>query len=204
MSGAIFSGVAAYLRPFLASFFTGTAVKIMDDHIDTPLDALVGNRTWAAELKEAALPYALLALSLGFLAEPNWSATLFWASYAVGMRGDLNRPLALGLTGWQETAIVGVVISPICGWQALLTSWAAVFSIQGIDDLIDQKTDKAAGADNWATRWGVIETSLLVAIAIGIVACLDVTKLVLVFGSCLLIIIILHYGARKRRQDGCG
>ena len=113
MSGAIFSGVAAYLRPFLASFFTGTAVKIMDDHIDTPLDALVGNRTWAAELKEAALPYALLALSLGFLAEPNWSATLFWASYAVGMRGDLNRPLALGLTGWQETAIVGVVISPI-------------------------------------------------------------------------------------------
>lgn len=159
------------------------AIKIMDDYIDAPWDALFGQTTWVAELKEAALPYALMALCLGCLADTTWAVTLFWASYVVGMRGDLKRPLALGLTGWQEATLAGVVIYLVSGGYALFTSWAAVFVMQCIDDLLDQSLDKLSGADNWATRWGRVEIGLSLVIVSTVLARLHPAKLILVLMS---------------------
>ncbi|NLJ86419.1 MAG: hypothetical protein GX322_08260 [Firmicutes bacterium] len=197
MSGVTFSGViASYLRPFLACFFTGLAIKIMDDYLDTAFESTLGV-TWAIQLKEAALPYALLFFSLGCLAEQQWSITLFWASYAVGMRGDLRRPLALGLTGWQETFALGVILSLVWDCQNVFTSWAAIFSLQGIDDLVDRKIDKLVGSDNWALRWGVVETSMMVIIVLTLLAYLDIAKLILVFLSSFLVIATQDWGTAK-------
>ena len=204
MCGGIFSiTISSLIRPFLACFFTGTAVKIMDDYLDASTDRMVGRRTWAAELEEAALPYALVALSLAVIAEPVWSVTLFWASYAVGMRGDLARCLPLGLKGWQEALLIGIIAGLAYGWKTTVSSLLAIFSVQAIDDLIDQEQDKMAGAGNWVLRWGTVETSLAAIIAVLILSCLDIIKLLLVLTNGLLVVIIHRYGAR--REDGaCG
>jgi len=134
----------------------------MDDYLDGPLDRLIGKKTWAADLQEATLPYALLAFSLAVIAEPTWSITLFWASYAVGMRGDRLRPLPLGLTGWQEALLLGVLTLSAFGWKALVTSWAAIFSLQAVDDLLDSSTrqdvrgcqlgDEMGSGGDWLSR----------------------------------------------------
>lgn len=174
----------------------------MDDYLDAPLDRLISKRTWAMDLQEAALPYALIALSLGIIADPLWSITLFWASYSIGMRGDLSRPLPLGLTGWQEGLFLGVLTLLLFGWKALLTSWAAIFSVQAIDDLLDQKQDRMSGAGNWAVRWGTVETCLAVAISVAILCYLDVMKLILVWINGLLVVSIQQYGARKEVKTG--
>ena len=175
----------------------------MDDYLDASTDRMVGRRTWAAELEEAALPYALVALSLAVIAEPVWSVTLFWASYAVGMRGDLARCLPLGLKGWQEALLIGIIAGLAYGWKTTVSSLLAIFSVQAIDDLIDQEQDKMAGAGNWVLRWGTVETSLAAIIAVLILSCLDIIKLLLVLTNGLLVVIIHRYGAR--REDGaCG
>lgn len=175
-------------------------IKMMDDYLDGPLDRLIGKKTWAADLQEATLPYALLAFSLAVIAEPTWSITLFWASYAVGMRGDRLRPLPLGLTGWQEALLLGVLTLSAFGWKALVTSWAAIFSLQAVDDLLDHQQDKMCGAANWATRWGVVETGLAAAIAIALLCYLDVIKLLLVSINGPLIVSILRHMARKEDE----
>ncbi|NMB25612.1 MAG: hypothetical protein GX986_08775 [Firmicutes bacterium] len=192
MSGVIFNGLATYLRLFVACLSTGIAIKIMDDYIDGPWDALIGQKTWAAGLKEAALPYALMALCLGCLADSTWAVTFFWASYAVGMRGDLIRPLALGLTGWQEVALAGVVIYLTCGGYAMFTSWAAIFVMQCIDDLLDQSLDRMSGAHNWATKWGKVEIGISLAIALVVLAQLHPVKLILALVSYALIAFLLR------------
>ncbi|NMB11415.1 MAG: hypothetical protein GX977_03915 [Firmicutes bacterium] len=173
---------------------------MMDDFLDASLDSMIGKRTWTASLGEAALPYALVALSLAALAEPVWAVTLFWASYAVGMRGDLTRPLPLGLTGWQEALLLGMIAIWAFGWRTVFTSWAAIFSIQAIDDLLDRKQDKMTGAGNWATRWGVVETGLAATMIIILLGYLDIAKLVLVFITGLLVVRVQQLGNRKEEK----
>lgn len=204
MFGGTFSIVIfPFLRPCLACFFIGTAIKIMDDYLDAPVDQIIGRQTWAAGLEEAALPYALLAVSLAVPAEPSWAITLFWASYAMGMRGDLTRPLPLGLRGWQEALVLGVISGLVFGWRATISSWLAIFTVQAIDDLMDQAQDKMTGAGNWASRWGMVETGLATIIAILILSCLDIAKLVLVLMNSFLVVGIQRCWTRK--EDGtCG
>jgi 4-hydroxybenzoate polyprenyltransferase len=201
LSGGTFSVVILpFLRPWLACFFTGTAVKIMDDYLDTPVDRIIGRQTWAARLEEAALPYALLALSLAVIAEPIWAITLFWASYAMGMRGDMARLLPLGLRGWQEALVLGVISGLAFGWKVTISSWLAIFTVQAIDDLVDQQQDKMTGAGNWASRWGMVETGLATIIAILILSCLDIAKLVLVLMNSFLVLGVQRCWTRK--EDG--
>jgi hypothetical protein len=206
LSGGTFScgifslGIFSFLRPFFACFFTGIAIKIMDDFLDASIDSMIGKRTWAASLDEAALPYALVALSLAAVAEPVWSITLFWASYAVGMRGDLTRPLPLGLTGWQEASLLGMIAILAFGWRTVFTSWAAIFSVQAIDDLLDRKQDKMSGAANWAIQWGVVETSLTASIVIIALGYLDIAKLVFVFATGPLVVKIQELSTRKEEK----
>ncbi|NLY51403.1 MAG: hypothetical protein GX063_00655 [Firmicutes bacterium] len=203
MSGAIFDlPMLSLIRSALACFFTGTAVKLMDDYLDAPFDQMIGKRTWAAELEEGALPYALAALSLGAAAHPVWSVTLFWASYTMGMRGDLTRPLSLGLTGWQEALILGLLAFLFFDWQEMLTSWTAIFALQAIDDLRDRREDRLTGAGNWAVKWGVVETALAAALAVAVSAYLDLLKLVLVLLGSLVVVIIQESGAGTGGQTG--
>ncbi len=200
MSGAIFDlPLPDLLRCALACFFTGTAIKLMDDYLDAPCDKMMGKKTWAAELEAAALPYALAALSLGVAAQPAWSITIFWASYALGMRGDLSRPLNLGLTGWQEALILALIAWLVFGWQESLTSWAAMFALQAVDDLIDQRQDRLTGAVNWALRWGSVETALACALAVTLLIYLHPLKLVLVF---LISLAVAAVQERASRSEG--
>jgi len=199
--GAIFDlSWLSLLRSAMACFFTGTAIKLMDDFIDVPCDRIIGKRTLAAELKEAALPYALAALSLGMTANPAWAVTLFWASYSIGMRGDLTRPLSLGLTGWQEALVLGLPAVLVFGWQEMVTSWAASFALQAMDDLRDQREDQLTGADNWAARWGTVETALAAVLAVTISAYLNLSKFVLVLLTGMVIVIIQESGTRTGGQ----
>ncbi|NLY29301.1 MAG: hypothetical protein GX047_01555 [Firmicutes bacterium] len=203
MSGTTFDlPLLSLIRLALACFLTGTAVKLMDDYLDAPFDQMIGKRTWAAELKEAAFPYALAALSLGVAADPVWSITLFWASYAVGMRGDLIRPLSLGLTGWQEALVLAFLAHLLFGWQEMLSSWMAIFALQAIDDLRDQREDGLTGAGNWAVKWGTVETAIAAVLAVAVSAYLNLGKLVLVLLSSLLVVIIQESGAGTGGQTG--
>ncbi|MGI6567248.1 MAG: hypothetical protein GX341_08610 [Firmicutes bacterium] len=184
MSGATFNpSLVSLAGSALCCFFTGIAVKLMDDYLDAHFDQMAGKRTWAGELGEAALPYALAALSLGAAFNPAWSLTLFWASYAMGMRGDMTRPLSLGLTGWQEALVLGVFALLVFGWKEVFTSWGAIFVLQAIDDLRDEREDRLTSAGNWAVQWGVVETGLTGVLMAIILARLDLWKLVLVLSA---------------------
>ncbi|NLK08402.1 MAG: hypothetical protein GX316_06835 [Firmicutes bacterium] len=187
MSGAIFEGTLLNLRPFLACVFAGFAIKIMDDYLDGPLDALVGKISWSTRLEKGALPYALMVFCLGVAADDGWAVTLFWASYALGMRGDLQRSLLSRLTGWQEIVLTGLCISAVYGSRALGTSWLAVFIVQAWDDLLDKDIDKLTGAHNWAIQWGSTETAISLVIAVSLLSLLHPVKLLLVLISYILI-----------------
>ena len=198
MSGATFEWNPWFLLLFTSTFFSGLAIKLMDDYLDIPWDTIIGRRTWAAKHQHAVLPYALMALCLACLANPFWAVSLFWASYMLGMRGDLNRALALGLTGWQEALITGALLYIIIGGSTLVTSVGAVFCIQSIDDLMDQRLDLASGSSNWATKWGKVELSLAVLIALGPLIYFQPTKVVMVMVNYPLINWIL----RPQRDEG--
>lgn len=156
---------AIILRDLGAAFLTGLAVKLMDDFLDAPLDRCRGQHTIAQRLGSASLPYALIVLALGAALNPPWAVSLFLASYALGMAGDLGRRVPSGMTGYQEALLGLGACMLLFGLLRALAAFSVILAIQVADDLRDWKEDRLAGGGLITRRLGLIETTLALAVS---------------------------------------
>jgi 4-hydroxybenzoate polyprenyltransferase len=161
-----FSGLS--LLGFLFSTLAlAIALRLLDDYIDLHFDQISGRRTLAAFLGEASVIYALLALAIAALISTRAAIALFFAAYAVGMVGDMQRRMPSGFTGYQEACLVliigafGVGLAGMCWSFCLMAAW------QCFDDYYDQVEDRRSNNRNLCRRWGsgeVIMAGLLFAL----------------------------------------
>lgn len=158
----------AGMLPTWAGLFAGlgsiiavaAAIRLMDDFLDLAVDESLAVHTLAGDLREAALPYALAAFACSAALMPKLSIALFAAAYFVGMTGDQQRVLPLGMQGWQEGLLLLLVGA--FGAGVACAAWALFFMIalQTGDDLADRLHDRASGVRNLCQRYGVGETAL--------------------------------------------
>jgi len=139
-------------------------VRLMDEHLDRYQDEVAQRYTIGRYLGSAALPYALFVFSLAALIAPSLAATLVLAAYAVGMTGDVSRPLPSGLPGYAEVIAAIAVATWGVGWQGALWAVCCMSVIQCGDDFLDRTLDARTGQRNLCRRWGkweVVMTGLL-------------------------------------------
>lgn len=191
------------LPRFLTCLLTGLAVKLMDDYLDAPCDRIAGRYTLACLWGRATLCYALVAFSLAVVTQAAWALSLFWASYVLGMGGDMRRSLPLGLSGWQESVLLSIVAVIALGWREVVTSFLAIFVVQAGDDLLDKGRDEKTGGRNLAVRWGRGETALVAVTAALACSFLDGMKLGMVLIAAPLISFVLRVTVTGRESaDG--
>ncbi|MCL6516555.1 hypothetical protein [Alicyclobacillus sp.] len=177
MYGALHEWVA----PFAALLLIGAAIKLMDDHLDAEYDILRGERTLAARFGRALLPYGLAVGLLAAAIDPRLACALFFASYAVGMFHQLRERLPTRLPAWVETLAAVALAGLTAGWQTALWAIAVAAVIDWTDDLSDAARDRLTGQRNLAIRIGVVETTLLVLLALCAAVVLDAKDTALAF-----------------------
>jgi len=146
----------------------------MDDYLDQDIDALENQPNIYISLEYGGLPYALFLFSLAFILDPITALSLFFASFAVGMVGNLTAIMPSGLYGYQESIIVallGFIIFKI----EMLSSLLIITTIQLWDDLLDYENDKMR-KNNLAFLLGKVECLLLTIIFFLLTAYFDYTK----------------------------
>ncbi|SDC26734.1 MULTISPECIES: hypothetical protein [unclassified Candidatus Frackibacter] len=177
---------------FIAVFFAGISIKLMDDYLDQNLDELIGKQTLAIKLRRATIPYALLSFSLSVILNIQWAISLFWGSYIIGMGNDLSNSLPSGLKAYQESIIlfsIGCFLLPI---YELISSILIIFNLQLIDDLIDAKKDEQIFHRNFTHILGERQAILLILIILVLNLYLHFEKTILVFLTTPLVIFLLE------------
>ncbi|AEE91472.1 conserved membrane protein of unknown function [Tepidanaerobacter acetatoxydans Re1] len=164
------------LRKILSIFLTGCVIKLMDDYLDQDIDVLEDEPNLFTILELGGLPYALLLLSLAFFLDLVTALSLFLASFALGMGGNLTAKMPSGLYGYQESFIVLLL-----GFMSLkinmLSSMLIIAVIQLWDDVKDYKRNKI-NKKNLAFLLGKVECSLLAVICFLLSFYLDSIKAV--------------------------
>ena len=137
-------GPTIYAWQALGVFLTGVAIKLMDDHLDREQDRSAGLLNWSDRLGRATLPYALAALLLAGVLDLRAAASLFFASYAVGMGRGLGQQLPSGLRGYQEIGLSLVVGAAAAGLRYMGLALILMGAVQLADDILDRREDTAA------------------------------------------------------------
>lgn len=109
--------------------------------MDQDIDILEKQQNIFTAIEYGGLPYALLLLSLAFMLDPVVSLSLFLASFAVGMAGELTARMPSGLYSYQESIIV-VILGFIFLKINMASSILIIVTIQLWDDFIDYDKDK--------------------------------------------------------------
>lgn len=126
------------IKSFLAIFFAGLSIKLMDDILDDREDKTIGKKTWAQAAGRGAVPYALLALFLAIMLDWERGGSLFLASYVIGMGSSLEQKEGIGLPAWFESATGGILGLVIFGFPVMSSSLTVIISIDIMDDVIDR------------------------------------------------------------------
>lgn len=135
----------------------------MDDYLDDDNDSRLLNY-----LSRAILPYSLLLLLVGLAIDFQLGSALFLTAYSVGMVGrGLGVHLPSRLSPVTESIGALLIGAYFCGWRLLVTVGASMVAVQALDDVLDCSRDKRFGIPTWATRLGLIPTSLIFVIALG-------------------------------------
>ncbi|TCP59149.1 hypothetical protein EV586_101365 [Tumebacillus sp. BK434] len=196
---------SSLLVEWIGIVLAGLTIKLMDDWLDVEYDQCVGRHTLAIRLGRACLPYALLGFGLATTLAPQEALALFLAAYAIGMGHDLREKMPTKLPGWAES----VIVLGISGWATSigLTLWAlcVMVMIQLLDDLMDLQHDRRSGQNNLAIRFGFVEVTLAMFIALLVAVLLSPLKTVQVLLAAPLVHMIMALfgglGIRKRREE---
>lgn len=164
------------LKKILSVFLTGCVIKIMDDYLDQDIDILENEQNLFTVLELGVLPYALLLLSLAFFLDSVTALSLFLASFAVGMGGNLTAKMPSGLYGYQESFIV-LLLGFLSLKINMLSSILIIIVIQLLDDIKDYKRNKI-NKKNLAFLLGKVECYLLAVICFLLSFYLDSIKAV--------------------------
>lgn len=161
----MYGGFLDWGTSLLSLVLMGGAVKLMDDFLDSEYDICRGERTMAVKLGRASLPYALvLALSSAYL-NLTLAISVFLASYALGMFTNWQEKLPTRVPAYVEIAVAVFLLWMMVGWRTAIWALAFMALIDWLDDVIDMTKDERAGQKNIALQIGVVETTLLILIA---------------------------------------
>ena len=129
------------IHKLLASFFTGLAIKIIDDLLDKELDISQGKITWCQKAGQGCFVYATLSLGLAASLNTALSITLFSSAYLIGMIREPRAKQTLNIPAWLEILAVSIICIYVFGWLELFASLTIIGSIDLLDDLLDDFND---------------------------------------------------------------
>lgn len=172
MSGAmhsplltLMSGLPPWVSNLVAMVLVGFVIQWMDDALDSEVDLSRGERRLAVRMGRGLLPYGLGLMVLGAAFNFQLTAALFLSSYAVGMFSNLTERLTTRVPAYVETVIALLLSVAVSGWQVAAFAFCFIAFIDWLDDVVDYRKDLRSGGSNLALRIGMIETSLLVLLA---------------------------------------
>ncbi len=148
-----------FLSITFSVIFSAITIKLADDFLDQDIDTNVNN--FAKNLGNGSMLYGLLSMAFAVSLNPSVSITLFLSSYIIGMFHDLKHYFPSHLNGFQESALVLMFGIVFWGWQTMIFSLLFIFSVQLLDDYIDDYIDRLSGHRNWSHRLGRVECFLL-------------------------------------------
>ncbi|WP_422448896.1 hypothetical protein [Thermoanaerobacterium sp. DL9XJH110] len=150
------------VKKVLSIFLTGIAIKLMDDHVDQDIDSMLNKSSLAAIIGNGIVTYVLFVFSLGCVFDVKTSASLFLASFTLGMANNVTAKMPSGLYGYQES-IIGLVFGLfMLGSSDMLSSLFVMAVIQLLDDYLDFSKD-IVSKKNWAFILGKMECLILAA-----------------------------------------
>lgn len=144
--------------------FCAIAIKLADDFLDQDLD--INDYNFAKKLGNGSMLYGMLSMAFAVSINASVSITLFFGSYIIGMFQDLKHDFPSHLNGLQESIVVLMIGIFFWGWQTMIFSVLFIFSIQLLDDYIDDYTDRLSGHRNWSHRLGRVECFFLFLLSI--------------------------------------
>lgn len=150
----------------ISVILSALSIKLIDDYLDQDIDRHAGRKNLATFLGNGSVVYATLLLCIAAALNATVSMALFFSSYVVGMFTQWNSTFSSRLKGWQEILIVSVLGLVLFGWKIMTFCLLFVFTIQLIDDYVDEYSDKQAGYCNLVHRIGKLECLLIASIAL--------------------------------------
>ena len=164
---------------------------MMDDFMDMEIDKLLKQKNISMVLGTGNVSYMLLAFALACKMNIDVAATLFLASYAIGMMGSLTAKMPSGLYGYQESILTFFLGVYFFGLYEMLSSIFIIISIQLWDDFLDYKIDLSLKR-NWAYILGRGECLLLACIFCLSAIYIDWFKTIISIMSMHMIVYITH------------
>ncbi|HHT01128.1 MAG TPA: hypothetical protein GXZ96_00305 [Firmicutes bacterium] len=131
---------------FLAVFFCGLAIKLLDDFLDHQKDALWGRWNWVERLGPATAVYGMAALAVACSLDAQQALPLFWAAYALGMVSAPAERYPSGTSAWMETISCLVFCGFCFGLQHTTFALFALMAVQCIDDVMDSEQTPVCAA----------------------------------------------------------
>jgi hypothetical protein len=144
--------------------FCAITIKLADDFLDQDIDT--NDYNFAKKLGKGSMLYGILSMIFAVSLNASVSITLFLGSYIIGMFHDLKHYFPSRLNGLQESILVFLIGIFFWGSQTMIFSLLFMFSIQLMDDYIDDYTDRLTGNRNWSHRLGRVECFLLFLLSI--------------------------------------
>lgn len=148
--------VSSVAKLFVSTILCSLTIKLLDDYLDREIDAIDNSINLINQFGEATIVYALPLFGFSLLLAPPIALALFSSAWIVGMFRTMKTLFPSGLRGWQESLLIGGFGVWLTGWSIMIFSLVLTFSVQLIDDLLDQQTDKLVGIYNLALQWGNI------------------------------------------------
>ncbi|WP_054971496.1 hypothetical protein [Alicyclobacillus ferrooxydans] len=161
----MFGGLPEWVLQLAAMIFIGSAIKLLDDHLDSEYDICRGERTLAVRLGRSVLAYGLVTALLAVTFDKSLAIALFFSSYAVGMFMEPKEKMPTRVPAFVESlAAIGLSFL-ITGWREGLFALAFVATVDWLDDIVDYARDEQTGQRNLARRVGLVEATLLILLA---------------------------------------
>lgn len=169
----------------------GVVIKILDDYMDREIDAILGNKLNPLLENSGVLPYTLLLFSIACILDVNTSVSLFLASYAVGMAGNLSATMPSSLYGYQESLAILILGPLVFGFKCFASSMSIIIVLQLLDDDLDYEKDRCLKS-NWSYILGRVESRLLALIFFLASIYMDVFKTLVAVSSYFIITFFLE------------
>jgi len=160
----VWPAIFEFISITFSVIFCAITIKLADDFLDQDIDT--NDYNFAKRLGNGSMLYGILSMVFAVSLNASVSITLFLGCYIIGMFHDLKHYFPSHLNGLQESILVLMIGIVFWGWQAMVFSLLFVFSIQLVDDYIDDYTDQLVGHRNWSHRLGRVECILLFLLSI--------------------------------------
>ncbi|MCL6453752.1 MAG: hypothetical protein K6T78_09115 [Alicyclobacillus sp.] len=162
----MFGAMPEWLIQLLSMTCIGLVIQWVDDHLDRAFDLCRGERTLAVKMGRSCFVYGALLAVVAVCLDAPIATALFLGSYAVGMMSNWTERMPTRLPAGMETVLAAFLSVLLAGWHT--TAWALCFAawVDWLDDIIDYRKDGPGNTRNLARRIGIVETSVLVLLAL--------------------------------------